>query len=118
MTKLCASCGKRKDVSCFTKRTGMECYASYCKPCAVAKSVEWRDKNRERFDAYQDRNTAPRLTSRLPEFAFGYGGEGNNETVFRTPDQAVVPNGTARAFRRCLFDGIIRQVAPKQGVQK
>lgn len=48
--KTCSKCRQQKPTTefrrCSAARDGLH---NYCKPCHVKSSMEWRDKNRERF---------------------------------------------------------------------
>lgn len=50
--KRCNNCKETKDFSLFFKDKGFkDGHASVCKICKTAKSMEWREKNREKYNA-------------------------------------------------------------------
>lgn len=57
--KTCNDCGKKKMLDQYTERknhrgTGARYLSPYCKECMVKRSVKWRKKNKDRYNAYQN----------------------------------------------------------------
>ena len=50
-TKKCQDCGETKKVDKFgVRQKGW--LVAYCKDCVSKRSLKWREKNRERYNAY------------------------------------------------------------------
>jgi hypothetical protein len=57
-TKLCKDCGEEKPIERFSQmknynNTDTTYYKPYCKDCMTERMNKWREKNREKFLAYQ-----------------------------------------------------------------
>jgi hypothetical protein len=56
-SRICITCGVRKEESCFSLRGGRNKESKYlkseCKTCCTARASAWRTGNRERYNEYQ-----------------------------------------------------------------
>ena len=58
--KKCGDCEKEKPIECFSVRNNYNksekiYYKTQCKECDVLRMKVWRKKNREKFNAYQNK---------------------------------------------------------------
>lgn len=53
--KYCNDCGKTRNILFFNQRTGYQAgiLSSFCRTCINKRSVEWRHKNKDRYNLYQ-----------------------------------------------------------------
>ena len=58
--RLCARCGRYRSPRSFPPGRVSDGLSSYCKPCAVAATREWRAANRETYNEGTRRSYAAR----------------------------------------------------------
>lgn len=72
MLKKCNKCGEEKELSMFYKdKINKDGHSGKCKPCKNANTLEWREKNRDKYN--EDHRAYAKKHSRRIHFQRSYG---------------------------------------------